>query len=145
MGIPRNAGFGRFLNEPGEYVAVIDKVEWTKTKPKTDPKTGQAIEPRDMLKVFFFTDTEQEIVGYFVKGLKFHMKAYDLLKESCGLPKEAKSADLVGKSVGILVEMQKPDEMGKSFPQIVGYGPASEVSKDSDTGFAKLVDEGVPF
>lgn len=150
MPIPRNAAMGRYLTEPGEYVAIIDKVEWLKTnkgQPKIDPKTGETKEPQDMLKVSFFTESQQEIAGYFVKGLKFHMKAYDLLRESCGLPKGAKSQDFIGKKVGILVELQKPDEMGRTFPQIVGYGPASEVSgaKD-DTGFAPdESQDGVPF
>ena len=131
MAIERNAGGngGNYISRPGEYVVVVDKVEYKKTKK----------EPiRPMAVIHFVNAEDQGIAGYFVKDLNFHMKALTALKAACGLPAAATAEGLIGKKCGILVEMREPDEMGRSFPQIVGYGPTEAVAQAAvpDTGFA---------
>lgn len=135
MAIARNAGGGgKFVSEPGEYKVTVEKIEMkTPKKEKLDPKTNKPMK-RQMLVVHFVTEEEQEIAGYYVKDVPFHMAALAQLKSACGLEPNQSSDELIGKQCGILVEMGEPNEQGRSFAQIVGYGPADQVGEPRATG-----------
>lgn len=149
MPIARNAGGGgKFVSEAGEYKVTVEKIEMkTPKKEKLDPKTNKPMK-RQMLVVHFTTDSEQEIAGYYVKDVAFHMAALTQLKAACGLEPNESSDELIGKQCGILVEMQEPNEQGKSFASIVGYGPADQVGEERGSGEThSMINDGdeVPF
>ena len=148
MAIARNAGSSKYISEDGEYLVTVDRIEMKKTKAgKIDPKTGLEKLQKPMLVVHFHTSEEQEIAGYFVKDLNFHMSALGMLKAACGLAPEKTSEELVGKRCGILVEMGQPSEQGRAFAGIVGYGPADQVGNRHPGETHPMPDGGseIPF
>lgn len=133
MAIQRNAGGGgNVISENGEYHVKV-----------TEIKTGLSKSGKQMLTVTFQTPDEKQIRGYYVGALAFHMKDLENLKLAAGLDVKAPAGQLVGRECGILVEMGAPDEVGRRFASIVGYGPVSELSNKSETGFA--AGDDIPF
>ena len=140
MAIQKNsAGGGNNIREAGEYVVEVSKLE-----------TGKSKKGKQMLTVVFETHDERKINAYFVKEILFHMAHLTNLKLAAGLKPESSAEELLGRRVGILVEMREPDEQGRVFSQIVGYGPAKDVTPrepgeahDAGGHFAK--DDAIPF
>lgn len=132
MPILRNAGGGstKFITEPGDYVVEIIEAQMGKSK-KGDP----------MVTIGFQTEDERKIKSFFVKKYPFMVAALNTLKAACGVKPESSSDELVGKKCGILVEKGKINDKGQAFPQITGYGLASEVNAaHTPTGY-QAVDE----
>lgn len=118
MAITKNAagGMSKFITEPGEYAVEVSNVQFGKSK------KGDA-----MVTVVFETDDNQSIKSFFVPKHAFMLDNLNKLKISCGEKPETSTDKLIGKRCGILVEKGKVDAEGRSFPQVVGFGPDSDV------------------
>lgn len=118
MPIQKNAsgGMSKFITDPGEYSVEISDVQFGKSK-KGD----------SMVTIKFETEDERSIKAFFVQKHTFMMENLGKLKVACGEKPDASSEKLIGKKCGILVEAGKINERGQAFPQIVGFGLASEV------------------
>lgn len=143
MPIQKNAagaGTTKYITEIGEYIVEITKVDLGKSK-KGDP----------MVTIHFATDDEHKrlIRAFFVKTFPFMMAHLAQLKIACGIDPNHGSDELIGKKCGILVEKGKIKDDGKSYPQIVGYGPVSEVDKSrTPQGYQAIEDDptdSIPF
>jgi hypothetical protein len=110
-------GGGNRISVPGEYVVEITKAS-----------AGMSKSNKPMLTVTFQNFQQEEISGYYLRELHFHMIQLKELKEACGLDGGSPAENLVGKNCGILVEAGNTDDKGRTFMQITGYGKASDVS-----------------
>lgn len=106
------------LVKPGEYPAVVSKVESNKTKNGDDQK-----------KIFFQLENGVTILDFITINPKVYWKMADLFY-ACGLPYEGKVRmsedwhELLNKKLRIRVENEEYN--GREYNRVVGYLPSEE-------------------
>lgn len=104
------------ISAPGEYLVEV-----------TEVNAGRSKSGKPMCTVTFETPTGEQIRGYYVGELKFHMAALMDCKKAAGLAPNVPATNLVGKKLGIAVEPGKVRDDGSHFMQITGYGTLQEL------------------